>query len=105
MIGDHHSIDAAFARDAGILRGDQALHHELSLPAPAYQFDMLPGELGAIADIADEILGPDGWSARRVHLLELRAAVIFQRADPGGAQPMRLCTDIPGDTCGDQEPD
>jgi hypothetical protein len=32
----NHSIDAAFARDAGILRRDQALHHELSLPAPAY---------------------------------------------------------------------
>ena len=105
MIGDHHSIDAAFARDAGILRGDQALHHELSLPAPAYQFDMLPGELVAIADIAHEILGQDGWTARRVHILEMRHAVIFQRAHPGAEQPMRMRRYIPGDPRCDQERD
>ena len=33
---------------------------------------MLPGELVAIADIAHEILGQDGWAARRVHILEMR---------------------------------
>src|SRR5260370_17996980 len=107
MIGDHHSIDAAFARDAGILRGDQALHHELSLPAPAYQFDMLPGELVAIADIAHEILGQDGWTARRVHILEMRHAVIFQRAHPGAEQPIRMRPYLPGDPprCQDRDPE
>src|SRR5262249_58460462 len=105
MIGDHHSIDTAFARDAGILRGNQALYHELSLPAPAYQFDMLPGELVAIADIAYEILGEDGWAARRVHILEMRHAVIFQRAHPGAEQPMRMRRYIPGDPRCDPERD
>src|SRR6516165_5142613 len=103
MIGDHHSIDAAFARDAGILRCDQALYHELSLPAPAYQFDMPPGELVAITYIAHEILGQDGWTARRVHILEMRHAVIFQRAQPGAEQPMRVRRHIPGDPRRDQE--
>src|SRR5262245_25921210 len=103
MIGDHHSIDAAFARDAGILRSDQALYHELSLPAPAYQFDMLPGELVAVADIAHEILGQDGWTARRFHILEMRHAVTFQRAHPGAEQPMRMRRYIPGDPRWDQE--
>src|SRR6516225_12485935 len=97
MIGDHHSIDAAFARDAGILRCDQALHHELSLPAPPYQFDVLPGELVAIADIAHEILRQDGWTARCVHILEMWHAVIFQRTHPGAEQPMRMRRHIPGD--------
>src|SRR5260221_5221077 len=105
MVGDHHPIDAAFARDAGILRGDQALHHELSLPPPAYQFDMLPGELVAIADIPHEILGQDGWTARRVHILGMRHAVIFQRAHAGADARKRMPRYITADPRTDQERD
>ena len=55
MVGDHHAVDAALARDARIRRRDQALDDELAFPALADQFDMLPGELVAGADIAHQV--------------------------------------------------
>src|SRR6266700_1358054 len=45
MVGEHHPVDAARARDAGVLRRDQTLDDQLALPALADQLDMLPGEL------------------------------------------------------------
>ena len=66
---------------------------------------MLPGELVAIADVAHEILGQHRRTARRVHVLEMRHAVIHQRAHPGAEQPVRMRRHIPGDLRRDHERD
>ena len=57
MIGYDNAIDSALARDASVGRRDQALDDKPALPATADQFDMLPGELVALADIAHQVFG------------------------------------------------
>ncbi len=105
MVGDDDAIDAALARDACIGRCDQALDHQLAVPAAADQFDMFPGELVAIADVAHQVFGKHRRPAHRVHILEMRHAVIHQRARPGAEQPMRMRDGIPGDARRDGERD
>ena len=65
MIGDDHAVDAGLARDPRVRRRDQALDHELALPALADQLDMLPGELVALADVAHQVLGKHRRPAHR----------------------------------------
>ena len=96
MVGDHHAVDAALARDARVRGRDQALDHELALPALADQLDMLPGELVARADIAHQVLRQHRRARFGVHVLEMRHAVIVHGARPGAEQPMRMGDDVPG---------
>ncbi len=103
MIGDDDAVNAGLARDACIRRCDQALDHELALPAPADQLDMLPGELIALADVAHQVLRKRRRAAHRVHVLEMRHAVIHQRARPGAEQPVRVGHYIHGDPRRDRE--
>ena len=105
VIGDDDAIDAALARDPRIRRRDQALDHQLALPAAADQFDMLPGELVAMADVAHQVLGQHRRTALGVHVLEMRHAVIHQRARPDAEQPMRMGHGVPRDARRDRQRD
>ena len=62
----------------------------------ADQFDMLPGELVAGADIAHQVLGHHRRPALRIHVLEMRHAMIIHGAQPGAEQPVRMRDRIPG---------
>jgi hypothetical protein len=105
MIGDDHAVNAGLARDAGVRRRNQALHHKLAFPAAADQLDMSPGELVAAADVAHQVFGKHRRPAHRVHVLEMRHAVIHQRARPGAEQPMRMGGGVPGHAWRDGERD
>ena len=103
MVGEHHAVDTALARDFCVGRRDQALDHELALPAAADQFDMLPGELVAMADIAHQVLRQHRRAALGVHVFEMRHAVVHHRACPGAEQPVRMRDRIPGDLRRDRQ--
>src|SRR5258708_1560084 len=80
VVGDDDAVDAALARDPRIGRRDQAFYDKLALPAAADQFDMFPGELIAVADVAHQVFRQHRRPALGVHVLEMRHAVIHHRA-------------------------
>ena len=64
---------------------------------------MLPGKLVAMADVAHQVLGHHRRTALRVHVLEMRHAVIHQCARPGAEQPVWMRHRIPGDARRDRQ--
>ena len=97
MVGDDHAINAALPRDAGVGGRDQAFDHQLALPAPADQLDMLPRELVTLADVAHQVFGKHRRTAHRIHILKMRHAVVDQGARPGAEQPIGMANRVPGD--------
>jgi len=76
MIGEHHAIDAAFARDPGVRREHQPLDDELTLPALADQSTCFQASWSRRRYCAS-----NSWQHRRaalrIHVFEMRMPLIM----------------------------
>ena len=95
MVGHHDAIRPRIAAHARIFGGDDALHHQLALPALADQFQMLPRQTITRAKSAHQGARDDRWPASGIHIFKMRHAVLQHGLEEGIQHPARMRDAIP----------
>ena len=87
VVADHNTLRADVGGHHGIVFVEDALDDEVATPALANALDMLPVQVVAARGVADGGVGQQGCAACGKRVLEVRHAVVDQRAQHGAHHP------------------
>ena len=95
MVRHHEAIHADLLRAHHVVRMQHALDQQLAREAAADEFQVRPGQPVPRAEGAFQVAREDRRAAPRIHVLEMRHAVVLQRLEPGAEGPGGMRRPLP----------
>ena len=89
VVADHDALRANIGGHHGVFFVEDAFDDEVAIPALANALDMLPVQVVAARGVTDGGVGQQGRAACGKRVLEVRHAVVDERAQHGAHHPAR----------------